>query len=70
MASAFANRVGLDFQFHRDGDRGHGVQHVVAAGNAQVEAAQIGGAVAQAEIAGEGAADDSVASISACAVVP
>ena len=57
-ASAFANGVGLDLQFHGHGHRRHGVQHVVAPGNAQVETAQVGGAVAQAEIAGEMAAAD------------
>src|ERR1017187_8517597 len=50
----FADFVGGDFEFHGDGDGGHGVEHVVAARNAQVEAAQVGGAIAQAEIAGKG----------------
>ena len=32
----FADDVGLDFEFHGDGDRGHGVEHVVAARDAQM----------------------------------
>jgi hypothetical protein len=48
-----ADGAGGDFEFHGDGDGGHGVEHVVTARNAQVKAAQIGGAVAQVEIAGK-----------------
>ena len=55
---AFADGVGLDFEFHGDGDRGHGIEHVVASGDAQREAAEIGGAIADIELADKRAADD------------
>src|SRR4030095_11285874 len=42
----FANDVGLNFEFHRNGDRGHRVEYVVAARDAQNEAAEIAGAIA------------------------
>src|ERR1035437_10085251 len=54
----FADGVGLDFEFHGDGDGGHGIEHVVAAGDAQREPAEIGGAIADTELADKRAADD------------
>src|SRR5271157_862466 len=48
-----ADGVGGDFELHGDGDGGHGVENVVTARNAQVEAAQAGRAIAEAEVAGK-----------------
>src|SRR6266498_3807891 len=55
---ACADGVRFDLEFHGDGDGGHGVEHVVAAGNAQGEAAETGGAIADVELAEERTADD------------
>src|ERR1019366_6184890 len=41
----FADGVGLDFEFHGDGDGGHGIEHVVAAGGGPRGTAEIGGAI-------------------------
>src|SRR6185369_12611767 len=54
----FADGVGLDFEFHGDGDRGHSVEHVVASRDAQDETAEIGGAIADIELADKRAADN------------
>src|SRR6185369_17129159 len=54
----FADDVGLDFEFHGNCNRGHGVEHVMAPWDAQREAAEIGGAIADIELADKRAADD------------
>src|SRR5262249_16788932 len=54
----FADEIGLDFKFHRDGDRSHRVQHVVTSGNSQLESAQVRGAIANVELAGKRSAED------------
>src|SRR5262245_18235142 len=54
----FADGVWLDFEFHGDRDGGHGIEHVVAAGDAQREAAEIGGAIADIELADKRATDN------------
>src|SRR4051812_50172064 len=51
-----ADDVGLDLEFHGDRDGGHRVQDVVAAGDAEVEAAEGGGSGGGGEGAREGAA--------------
>src|ERR1700730_10383068 len=54
----FADGGGLDFEFHGDGDGSHGIEHVVASGDAQSEAAEIGSAIADVELTGKRAAND------------
>src|SRR5450756_1002403 len=62
---ALADGVGLDFELHGDGDGGHGIEHVVAAGDAQRETAETGSAIADTELADKRAADD-IAGLDIC----
>src|ERR1035437_9431553 len=55
---ALADGVGLDIEFHGNGDGGHGIEHVVEAGDTQGETADTGGAIADIELAEKRAADD------------
>src|SRR5260370_8910116 len=57
-SQALADGVRLNFELHRDSDGGHGIEHVVAAGDAQGEAAETRSAIADVELADKRAADN------------